>query len=54
MREGQAVVVSERESGGRLAPQRYAIRRGRLRLIPVREVERWLDANASRVLEETR
>jgi len=35
-------------------PQRYAIKRGRLRLIPVRELERWLDANASRVLEETR
>jgi hypothetical protein len=28
------------------------VRRGRLRLIPVRELERWLDSNAARVLEE--
>jgi hypothetical protein len=28
------------------------IRRGRLRLVPVRELERWLDANAARVLDE--
>ena len=27
------------------------IRRGRLRLVPVRELERWLDSNAARVLE---
>jgi hypothetical protein len=27
------------------------VRRGRRRLIPVRELERWLDANAARTLE---
>ncbi len=27
------------------------VRRGRLRLIPVRELERWLERNASAVLE---
>jgi excisionase family DNA binding protein len=33
-------------------PELRLIRRGRLRLIPVRELERWLDANAARTLEE--
>jgi excisionase family DNA binding protein len=28
------------------------VRRGRRRLIPVRELERWLEENASRVLDE--
>lgn len=28
------------------------IRRGRLRLVPVRELERWLEANAARTLEK--
>ena len=28
------------------------LRRGRLRLIPVAELERWLEANAGRVLED--
>ena len=27
------------------------IRRGRMRLVPIRELERWLEANAARVLE---
>lgn len=27
------------------------IRRGRMRLVPVRELERWLEANAARVLD---
>lgn len=30
------------------------VRRGRRRLIPVRELERWLDANAARVLQRER
>ena len=30
------------------------IRRGRLRLYPLRELERWLERNAERVLEEGR
>ena len=28
------------------------VRRGRLRLVPVSELERWLDRNAARVFEE--
>ena len=30
------------------------VRRGRRRLIPVRELERWLEDNASRVLDDER
>lgn len=30
------------------------VRRGRRRLIPVRELERWLEANAARTLESER
>jgi hypothetical protein len=30
------------------------VRRGRRRLIPVRELERWLDENAARVLDAER
>ena len=30
------------------------VRRGRWRLIPVRELERWLEDNASRVLDDER
>ena len=30
------------------------VRRGRRRLIPVRELERWLDENAARTLEHER
>jgi excisionase family DNA binding protein len=33
-------------------PEIRLIRRGRLRLVPVAELERWLDSNAARVLEE--
>ena len=32
-------------------PELRLIRRGRLRLVPVRELERWLDSNAARTLE---
>jgi hypothetical protein len=32
-------------------PDLRLIRRGRLRLVPVIELERWLDSNAERVLE---
>ena len=28
------------------------VRRGRLRLVPVRELERWLDHNAARTIED--
>lgn len=33
-------------------PELRLIRRGRLRLIPVAELERWLDSNAARTLED--
>jgi len=31
-------------------PELRVIRRGKLRLFPIRELERWLDENADRVL----
>ena len=31
-------------------PELRIVRRGRLRLVPVRELERWLDANAALTL----
>jgi hypothetical protein len=34
-----------------VAPELRVVRRGRKRLVAVREVERWLDANASRALD---
>jgi excisionase family DNA binding protein len=33
-------------------PELRLVRRGRLRLIPVAELSRWLEKNAARVLEE--
>jgi excisionase family DNA binding protein len=33
-------------------PELRLVRRGRLRLVPVTELSRWLDKNAARVLEE--
>lgn len=35
-------------------PQLRLVRRGRLRLVPVSELTRWLDSNAARTLEEER
>lgn len=32
-------------------PELKLVRRGRLRLVAVRELERWLDSNGARVLE---
>jgi excisionase family DNA binding protein len=34
-----------------IAPDLRIVRRGRRRLIPVRELERWLDENAARALD---
>ncbi len=34
-------------------PQVRAVRRGKLRLFPVRELERWLDENAAMTLERS-
>jgi hypothetical protein len=33
-----------------VAPELRIVRRGRRRLVPLREIERWLDANAARAL----
>ena len=35
-----------------IAPDLRTVRRGRRRLVPVRELERWLDAEATRPLRE--
>ena len=35
-------------------PELRVVRRGRRRLIPVRELERWLEENAARVVEGRR
>lgn len=35
-----------------VAPEVRIVRRGRRKLVPVRELEAWLEANADRVLEE--
>jgi hypothetical protein len=32
-------------------PELWLVRRGRLRLVPVRELDRWVTANAERVLD---
>jgi excisionase family DNA binding protein len=34
-----------------IAPEVPTVRRGRRKLVPVRELERWLEANAEAVLE---
>jgi hypothetical protein len=44
----------ERRSAPRTTTRTKLIRRGRLRLVPVRELERWLDANAAKTLEADR
>jgi hypothetical protein len=35
-------------------PELRIVRRGRMRLIPVAELERWLDQNASRITNDLR
>jgi hypothetical protein len=35
-------------------PELRLVRRGKLRLVPVAEIERWLAANASRALDSGR
>jgi excisionase family DNA binding protein len=34
-----------------ILPELRVVRRGRLRLVPVRELERWLDESAAKVFE---
>jgi excisionase family DNA binding protein len=38
----------------KIAPELRLIRRGRKRLVPVAELERWIEANAERALGERR
>ena len=45
----RAVGVSRSFFFETILPELRVVRRGRVRLIPVSELERWLDANASRV-----
>lgn len=36
-----------------VAPELHVVRRGRKRLVPVSELERWMNENAERVLHES-
>jgi hypothetical protein len=36
----------------RIAPELRVVRQGKVRLYPVADLERWLDANAERVLDD--
>jgi hypothetical protein len=44
--------VSEDFFSTHIAPELRCVRRGRLKLFALRELERWMDENASRVLED--
>lgn len=46
----QALGVGLTTFKSRIAPELRVVRRGRVRLYPVRELERWADENAERVL----
>lgn len=46
-----ALGVSRDFFDAHVKPELRLIRRGRLVLVPVRELERWADASAARVLE---
>jgi excisionase family DNA binding protein len=47
----QALGVSRGFLDEHVMPELRIVRRGRLRLIPVRELERWLDQAAARTLD---
>ena len=47
----RALGVSRSFFFAQILPELSVVRRGRLRLVPVSELERWLDRNAARVLE---
>lgn len=36
----------------KIAPELRVVRQGKVRLYPVRDLERWLDENAERVLDD--
>ena len=47
----EALGVSRDFFDNHVKPELRVVRRGRLVLVPVRELERWVDANAARVLD---
>jgi hypothetical protein len=52
-RVGEAAMVlgvSDDHFAQHIAPELRCVRRGRVKLYPLRELERWLEANASRAL----
>jgi hypothetical protein len=48
----KALGVSDDFFSEHIAHELRCVRRGRLKLYPLRELERWLDENASRVLDD--
>ena len=47
---GMSIISFERH----VQPELRLVRRGKLRLIPVREIERWLDQNSDVALDQLR
>jgi hypothetical protein len=48
----QALSVSEDFFAGHIACELRWVRYGSLKIVPVKELDRWLESNASRVLDE--
>ena len=48
----RALGVSDDFYREHVAPELEIVRRGRVKLVPVTSLQRWLEANAGRVLEE--
>jgi hypothetical protein len=48
----QVLGVSDDHFSQHIAPELRWVRRGAVKLVPVKELERWLDASAARVLHE--
>jgi hypothetical protein len=44
--------VSDDYFAPHIAPELRWVRRGAVKLVPLRELERWLDVSAARVLED--
>jgi hypothetical protein len=44
--------VSDDYFARHIAPELRWVRRGAVKLVPLRELERWLDVSAARVLED--
>lgn len=48
----QVLGVSDDYFAPHIAPELRWVRRGAVKLVPLRELERWLDVSAARVLED--